>query len=76
MLEDCAVTKAALPIRFAGSQLDETYHLSRFDGDTVIDIMRTHPMIIVGGVLRQNTFYVPPKEFLRELRARRITKTV
>jgi hypothetical protein len=48
-----------------------TYHLSKFGGDTVIDIMRTHPMIIIGGILQQNPFYVPPSEFLRELRARR-----
>ena len=33
--------------------------------------MRTHPMVVVGGVLQQNPFFVPPDEFLRELRARR-----
>ena len=32
--------------------------------------MRTHPMIIIGGVLQENPFFVPPEEFLRELRAR------
>ena len=32
--------------------------------------MRTHPMIIVGGILQENPFYVPPDEFLRELRER------
>ncbi len=47
-----------------------TYHLSKFGGDTVIDIMRTHPMVIIGGILHQNPFYVPPNEFLREYRAR------
>jgi hypothetical protein len=48
-----------------------TYNLARFGGDTVIDIMRTHPMVIIGGVLQQNPFYVPPERFLLELRARR-----
>jgi hypothetical protein len=48
-----------------------TYNLARFGGDTVIDIMRTHPMVIVGGVLQQNPFYVPPERFLLELQARR-----
>jgi enamine deaminase RidA (YjgF/YER057c/UK114 family) len=48
-----------------------TYHLSKFKGDTVIDIMRTHPMIIIGGILQQNPFFVPPQEFLREVRQRR-----
>jgi hypothetical protein len=36
-----------------------------------MDILRTHPMVIVGGVLQTNPFFVPPDEFLRELRARR-----
>jgi hypothetical protein len=36
-----------------------------------MDILRTHPMVIVGGVLRENPFFVPPGEFLEELRARR-----
>ncbi len=48
-----------------------TYHLGKFGGDTVIDIMRTHPMIIVGGLLHRNPFFVPPGEFLREFRQRR-----
>ena len=47
-----------------------TYDLSRFDGSVVIDIMRTHPMVIIGGILQENPFYVPPDEMLRELRER------
>lgn len=35
-----------------------------------MDIMRTHPMVITGGVLRQNPFFVPPDQFLAELRQR------
>jgi hypothetical protein len=31
---------------------------------------RTHPQVIVGGILRENPFYVPPDEFLRDLRDR------
>jgi MEDS: MEthanogen/methylotroph, DcmR Sensory domain len=48
-----------------------TYHLADFGGDAVIDIMRTHPMVIIGGILQQNPFFVPPDEFLREFRQRR-----
>jgi hypothetical protein len=47
-----------------------TYDLAKFGGDTVIDIMRTHPMIIIGGILQQNPFFVPPGEFLSEVRGR------
>src|ERR1700678_3077874 len=52
-----------------------TYHLGKFGGDTVIDIMRTHPMIIIGGILQSNPFFVPPEEFLREVRERRARRT-
>ena len=48
-----------------------TYHLGQFSGDTVVDIMRTHPMVIIGGTLHRNTFFVPPEQFLPEFRARR-----
>jgi hypothetical protein len=37
----------------------------------VIDIMRTHPMVILGGILQENPFYVPPDEMLKELKERR-----
>ena len=47
-----------------------TYDLSRFDASVVIDIMRTHPMVIVGGILQENPFYVPPDEMLKELKER------
>jgi hypothetical protein len=36
----------------------------------VVDIMRTHPMIIIGGILQENPFFIPPDEFLRTLRER------
>jgi len=47
------------------------YELTNFGGDVVVEIMRTHPMIIIGGILQENPFFVPPNEFLRELRVRR-----
>jgi hypothetical protein len=48
-----------------------TYHLARFSGNAVIDIMRTHPMVIIGGTLQENPFFTPPAEFLQEYRDRR-----
>lgn len=36
-----------------------------------MDILRTHPMVIIGGVLQANPFWVSPDEFLRELDGRR-----
>lgn len=49
-----------------------TYDLSRFDASMVIDVMRTHPMVIIGGILQENPFYVPPEEMLREIEARKM----
>jgi len=48
------------------------YDLRKFRADIVLDVMRTHPMVIIGGVLQENPFFVPPDAFLRQLRARRL----
>jgi hypothetical protein len=48
-----------------------TYDLSKFSAGVVMDIMRTHPVVIIGGVLQENPFFVPPDQFLLELRERR-----
>lgn len=48
-----------------------TYDLAKFNAAVVMDIMRTHPMVIVGGILQENPFYAPPEEFIRELHERR-----
>jgi hypothetical protein len=47
-----------------------TYDLNRCSASVVIDILRTHPQVIVGGILQENPFYMPPEQFLQELRAR------
>jgi hypothetical protein len=49
--------------------------MGQFGGDAVIDIMRTHPLVIVGGILQRNPFFVPPEEFLLEFRERRIGRS-
>lgn len=48
-----------------------TYDLSKFDASVVIDIMRTHPVVIIGDVIQENPFFVPPDQLLLELRERR-----
>jgi hypothetical protein len=47
------------------------YDLARLRGGTVVDIIRTHPTLIMGGILQENPFFVPPERFLPELRERR-----
>ena len=48
-----------------------TYDLSKFSASVVMDIMRTHPAVIIGGLLQENPFFVPPDQFLLEIRERR-----
>lgn len=48
-----------------------TYDLNRHSATVVMDILRTHPMVIVGGILQENPLYVPPDEFLQELKQRK-----
>jgi hypothetical protein len=47
------------------------YDLSKFGASVVMDAMRTHPVVIVGGLLQENPFFVPPDQFLLEIKKRR-----
>src|SRR5436309_2395213 len=48
-----------------------TYDLAKFGSSVAMDIMRTHPAVIIGGMLQENPFFVPPDQFLLEIRERR-----
>jgi hypothetical protein len=50
------------------------YDLNKHSGSVIMDVLRTHPMVIVGGVLQENPLYVPPDEMLAELKRRRAEK--
>jgi hypothetical protein len=47
------------------------YDLSKFSASVVMDALRTHPVVIIGGMLQENPFFIPPDQFLLELRERR-----
>jgi hypothetical protein len=36
----------------------------------VIAAMRTHPIVLIGGIVQRNPFYVPPEELLKEMNER------
>jgi hypothetical protein len=44
------------------------YDLSKFGASTVMYALRTHPVVIIGGLLQENPFYVDPDQLLSELR--------
>jgi MEDS: MEthanogen/methylotroph, DcmR Sensory domain len=47
------------------------YDLTRFGASVVMDALRTHPVVIIGGLLQENPFFVPPDQLLLEIRERR-----
>jgi hypothetical protein len=59
---------------FVEAQFDHVvicvYDTKRFGGDVMIDMLRTHPFVLIGGAFQANPFFVPPAEFLEELRSR------
>jgi hypothetical protein len=44
--------------------------LSKFSASLIVDALRVHPAVIIGGIFQENPFYVPPDQFLPEWRER------
>ena len=40
------------------------YDLDRFSGEVVVNIVKTHPQVLIQGILVENPYYVGPDEFL------------
>ncbi|MDM0015889.1 MEDS domain-containing protein [Variovorax sp. J22P168] len=47
------------------------YDLSKTSAALMADVLRTHPVTILGGVLHENPFFTPADQFITELRARK-----
>lgn len=47
------------------------YDLTKFGASAAMDALRTHPIVIIGGLLQENPFYVSPDQLLSEIRERR-----
>lgn len=43
------------------------YDLDRFGGQFMIDLLRTHPKLLMGGLLLENPHWVPPADLVRPL---------
>jgi hypothetical protein len=44
------------------------YDLERFTGDVIVDVLKTHPKVLIGNMVIENPFYVAPDEFLARYR--------
>lgn len=51
------------------------YDLTKFGASAVLDALRTHPVVIIGGLLQENPFYVSPDQLLSEIRERQARKS-
>lgn len=40
------------------------YDLERFSGEIIIDVLKTHPRVLLGGMVLDNPYYLEPDEFL------------
>ncbi|HZW13347.1 MAG TPA: MEDS domain-containing protein [Noviherbaspirillum sp.] len=49
------------------------YDIAKLSGSMMMDLLRTHPLVLIGGVVQENPFYTPPAEMLEELKRRKET---
>lgn len=45
------------------------YDARAFDGATIMDVLKVHPLMVVRGSVVHNPFYIPPEEYLQGQRA-------
>ncbi len=45
------------------------YDLDRFSGEVIVSIVKTHPKVLIRGMVVENPYYVGPDEFLRYAQA-------
>lgn len=46
------------------------YDIDRLSGTMMMDILRCHPLVLIGGVVQENPYYIPPEDLLPQLRRR------
>jgi hypothetical protein len=46
------------------------YDATQLTGAMMLDILRSHPLTLVNGVVHENPFFTPPEQFLSELQRR------
>jgi hypothetical protein len=40
------------------------YDLDHFGGEVLVDILKTHPKVLMGGTVLENLYYLEPDDFL------------
>ena len=52
-------------IRDHDARLICQYHRTRFSPEVILAVIRTHPLVVYGGIVCKNPYYVPPDELLK-----------
>src|SRR5579864_2903055 len=60
LVEYCARLNQVVP-RFQATIIC-TYDLARFTAAQVVDVLRSHPLAVIGGIVQENPFFVPPEQ--------------
>jgi hypothetical protein len=67
--------RANLALPKTGDIVICAYELDKFGAAIVVDALRTHPLVLIGGIVQRNPFYVRPEELLKELNERESPET-
>lgn len=46
------------------------YDMAKLTGAMLMDVLRTHPLTLINGIVQENPFFTRPSEMIKELRAR------
>ena len=47
------------------------YDINKFSGKAVMDVLATHPMVVMGDRIYENQYYVGPEEYLKTMLRRK-----
>ncbi|WP_144147429.1 MEDS domain-containing protein [Paraburkholderia sp. BCC1884] len=47
------------------------YDMAKLTGAMLMDVLRTHPLTLINGIVQENPFFTPPSEMIKELESRR-----
>jgi hypothetical protein len=68
---DCGSTGRGLTMFSQSTTMSWCTRMTRLNlACVVFDILRTHPMVILGEILQLNLFFIHPNDFLHELHGR------
>ncbi|WP_225936371.1 MEDS domain-containing protein [Caballeronia sp. NK8] len=47
------------------------YDMAKLSGAMLMDVLRTHPLTLINGIVQENPFFIRPSEMIKELESRK-----